>query len=97
MEVSEVRQMVVKNDWYELEVDIRKNQMYFTPLKERESPKEVPKYRADIKKVHHDAEKRVFRSFGHQPRGCSFTGNQRPAPLIPGNAEKNWTEQSRRV
>jgi len=45
-----VKKMIAKNELYELEVDIQKNRMYFTPLDVWKSPEDVPDYLTDIKK-----------------------------------------------
>lgn len=45
-----MKQVIAKNELYELEVDIAKNRMYFAPLGEWKSPGDVLEYLADVEK-----------------------------------------------
>jgi len=45
-----MKQTISENDRYKLEIDIAKNRLYFTPLREWESPADVPNYLDDVRK-----------------------------------------------
>ena len=45
-----MKQTISENDRYKLEIDIAKNRLYFTPLREWGSPADVPNYLDDVRK-----------------------------------------------